>query len=110
MSTLSDPILLVSVALGATFVLMTLGYLWVVRPWVRAFSSGTFVPLLYILGMRLRGTPPGLLIDAYIALLKAGETVDLALVEAVYLANRSADRNEQDLVHKVEEAMRKERE
>lgn len=58
MSTLPDPILLVSVAVGATSVLMIMGYLWVVRPWVRAFSSGTHVPLLYILGMRLRGTPP----------------------------------------------------
>ena len=57
MSTLPDPILLVTVAVRATFVIMILGYLWVVRPWVRAFSSGTHVPLLYILGMRLRGPP-----------------------------------------------------
>jgi hypothetical protein len=52
--------------------------------------------------MRLRGTPPSLIIDAYIALQKRGRSVGTAIVETVYLANPSSAMTPGDLVELVE--------
>jgi uncharacterized protein YqfA (UPF0365 family) len=35
-------------------------------PWLRAFLHGKPVSLIQVVGMRLRGTPPSIVIDAYI--------------------------------------------
>ncbi len=60
-----------------------------VRPWIRSFFSGARVSLIQIIGMRLRGTSPNLLIDALITLKMRGHDVSMAVVETCYLANRS---------------------
>lgn len=59
------------------------------RPWQHAFFSGASVPLPQIIGMRLRGNPPILLIDAYILLRKADVNVQIGYVEVVYIENKN---------------------
>jgi uncharacterized protein YqfA (UPF0365 family) len=73
------------------------------RPWMRAMMSGAPVMLTSILGMRLRGTPPNLVIDAYIQLRMRGHDVELADVERLYIAQRQRVRSAGDLVDLVEQ-------
>lgn len=56
-------------------------------PWLRARFSGAPVSMMQIMGMRLRGHPSNLLIDAYIALIQAGEKISIDEVESAYMAN-----------------------
>jgi uncharacterized protein YqfA (UPF0365 family) len=76
-------------------------FLMVVRPWLRALGHGTPVSMVSIIGMRLRGNPPVLLIDAYIALHRASVATTIADVENTYIDNRTRVRNSEDLVHFV---------
>jgi uncharacterized protein YqfA (UPF0365 family) len=71
------------------------------RIWVRAFTSGAPVPWPCLIGMRLRGNPPRLLVDAYIALLHGGTRATIAEVEKVFIANRSQVMFADDLVRLV---------
>ncbi|MEY4176987.1 MAG: hypothetical protein RLY70_561 [Planctomycetota bacterium] len=59
------------------------------KPWLRAFLHGLPVSLFQILGMRLRGNPPSVMIDAYIQLRRAGEEVTLTELEHTYIDSRS---------------------
>ena len=72
-------------------------------PWVRSFTSGAPVSIASILGMRLRKTPPKLIIDAYVQLRHRNSAATLADVEKQYLANRHRVRNVGDLVDFVEQ-------
>jgi uncharacterized protein YqfA (UPF0365 family) len=84
---------------------MLLATLWVVvnRAWRHAFFSGAAVPLAVILGMRLRGTPPALIIDAYVALKKRGREASLDVVEATYLADAGRSLDPDDLANLVDQ-------
>ena len=73
------------------------------RPWLRAMMSGAPVSLISILGMRLRGTPPNLVIDAYIQLRMRGNETGLADVERQYIAQQQRVRSSGDLVDLVEQ-------
>jgi uncharacterized protein YqfA (UPF0365 family) len=99
--------LLIGVAAGAAAVLVLQAFLFLVRPWFKAFFSGCPVPLLTILGMRLRGNPAGLLIEAYIVLVKSGVAARLDVVEVVYIANKSKARTLDALVALVKEELGK---
>jgi uncharacterized protein YqfA (UPF0365 family) len=76
------------------------------RPWLRAFMAGAPVSILSIIGMRLRGNPPGLLIDTLLALKFRGKTVSIADVERVYLANKGQVHEPARLAGMVEERLR----
>lgn len=69
----------------------------VVSPWLRALLSGAQVPLLDIVGMRLRGTRATLLINIYISLRHSGYNVSLHELEALYLQHRYDVRDPHDL-------------
>lgn len=58
------------------------------RIWLRAFLSGQPVLLLQILGARLRGNPPALLVDTLLALKHRGESSTLDEVEKVYISHK----------------------
>lgn len=77
--------------------------LFLVLPWFRAFLSGTPLSLFQVLGMRLRGSPIKLLLDAQVALVHSGLQVDMREVESIYLANRGRILDLQDLVDAVRE-------
>ena len=85
-------------------IVLVLGLLFVVavfRPWLRVLLSGGKVSAIEILAMRLRGNPPSLLIDAYLALLMSDSTVPIARVERIYVANKSRILFADDLVRLV---------
>ena len=96
---------LLGVLVGAAAILAGLGGFWLVWPWVRALLSGTPVPFLYFVAMRLRGTPVALVVDAYTVLRKAGRDVALETVEATYIANRAGVHGERELVGLVERTL-----
>lgn len=61
-------------------------FLSFLKVWLRALVSGAHISLLNLVGMKLRGVAPRLIVDARIASLKAGLEVDSDLMEAHYLA------------------------
>jgi hypothetical protein len=79
-------------ALGFATALLTLVPLavvwWVIGPWMRVFLTGGRASIVGIIGMRLRGSPVPLILDAYLALVQKGQRVTLAQVESAYIANR----------------------
>jgi uncharacterized protein YqfA (UPF0365 family) len=68
-------------------VLILLGiFLYFLKVWVRAWMSGARVSMFNLLGMKLRGIPPTLVVDARIRAVKAGLDVSTDLLEAHFLA------------------------
>ena len=82
---------------GAGGVAAILILIFILRPWRRAMFSGAYLPLGYIIGMRLRGTPPCLLVDAYIELIKRGNQISMDVVECLYLQHKLKIRTSHDL-------------
>jgi uncharacterized protein YqfA (UPF0365 family) len=75
--------LLILVVVG----LIVLLYLIPIPLWIAAWSSGAYVGLLTLVGMRLRRVPPGTVVTARISAVKAG-LLDISVndLEAHYLA------------------------
>ncbi|MCX7819280.1 MAG: flotillin-like protein FloA [Kiritimatiellae bacterium] len=61
-------------------------FFYFLKVWVRAVMSGARVSLFNLLGMKLRGVPPTLIVDARIRAVKAGLNVSTEELEAHYLA------------------------
>jgi uncharacterized protein YqfA (UPF0365 family) len=61
-------------------------FFFFLKVWVRAAMSGARVALWNLLGMKLRGIPPTLIVDARIRAVKAGLDVDTNSLEAHFLA------------------------
>jgi uncharacterized protein YqfA (UPF0365 family) len=93
------------IGIGGTLVLVV----WMVvnRSWRHAVFAGAPLPWPAILGMRLRGTPPALIVDSYVALVKRGKSPDLGMVEATYLAHPGRRLEVNDLVALVEQELAK---
>ena len=77
------------------------------EPWLAARFAGAPVSIMQIIGMRFRGNPGRLLIDAYIVLIQAGEKTTITEVESVYTANRNRPMDIDTLVRLVREHERK---
>jgi len=90
----------VILALGLAF-FCALSLLLLGRHWLRAFLFGVPVSLLEILGARLRGNPPALLVDAYIALKHGGADVTFRDVENAYFDARTRIVTSNELVDVV---------
>jgi uncharacterized protein YqfA (UPF0365 family) len=54
--------------------------------WIAAWSSGAYVGLMTLVGMRLRRVPPATVVNARISAVKAGLQVSIDELEAHYLA------------------------
>jgi uncharacterized protein YqfA (UPF0365 family) len=78
-------------------------YGFLFRPWVRAAASGAPISVLSILGMRLRGNPVTLLVDAFTVLKHSGIDVSIADVELAYIKQRTRVRTADDLVGLIKE-------
>ena len=97
--------------IGISIVLYVLYFVlkdFLVLPWLRSHLAGAPVPMVQIIGMRLRGCPPKLLVNAYIALIQGGEKISIAEVESVYLAYGNKATDITALVQLVREQKRKE--
>lgn len=97
--------LLLGAAAGAFLTLVGVAWLVVIRSWRRATFSGVPISFGEILGMRLRGTPPALIVDAAIALAKRGRTASLQQVEATYPGYGRATRDSVELADMVDTAL-----
>lgn len=93
----------IGLAVGAGSILVLMMLLFLLQPWVRAYFPGGALPLSTIIGMRLRGNPPMLLIDAYLTMLKSGERASVDIIEALYIANKSNATDVDTLVRLVRE-------
>ena len=91
------------VMVGIFSLIRIMPFIVIFRPWLKALASGAPVTIFTIIGMRLRGNPPMLLIDAYIAIRTGGGTSPMAVVETVFMANRSKVRDADTLVRLVRE-------
>jgi uncharacterized protein YqfA (UPF0365 family) len=83
-----DPTLLTTGAIAvAALIAMTLVlYLIPLRLWIAAWSSGAYVGLITLIGMRLRRVPPATVVTARISAVKAGLEISIDDLEAHFLA------------------------
>ena len=71
-----------AIAVGLSLIL----YLVPLRLWIAAWSSGVYVGLARLVGMRLRRVPPATVVTARISAAKAGLDISLDDLEAHFLA------------------------
>ncbi len=64
-------------------------FLYFLKIWIRALAANAHVSIVNLVGMKLRGIPPTIIVDARIMALKAGLEMDTGEVEAHYLAGGS---------------------
>jgi uncharacterized protein YqfA (UPF0365 family) len=86
----------IAVVLLLFFVLLM--YLVPVRLWIAAWSSGAYVGLVTLIGMRLRRVPPGTIVTARISAAKAGLPISVDDLEAHFLAGGDVVRVVQALI------------
>ena len=72
--------------IGVVVTLIVLLYVVPVPLWVAAWSSGAYVGLMTLIGMRLRRVPPSTIVTARISAVKAGLQISVDDLEAHYLA------------------------
>ena len=94
-------VILFTVVFGA---MLTLLVFWLILgSWLRAFTQGMPVSAIYVLGMRLRGTPANLLVDAYLRVRRAGVSMDIGEIEQMYLDHKSEISTTEDLLNFIRE-------
>jgi uncharacterized protein YqfA (UPF0365 family) len=83
-----EPGLLSAAALAAVLLIVMVGVLYFIplRLWIAAWSSGAYVGLVTLIGMRLRRVPPGTVVTARISAVKAGLSISIDDLEAHFLA------------------------
>lgn len=98
-----DNVSLISIIVFAVVVIVFLRILMqsVFRLWLRALLCRGRVPLMSIIGMRLRGSPAELLVDTYIMMLRKGEYTTIEEVESVYLENKYQVTDAESLIELV---------
>lgn len=89
------------VALLLLTLAVTVVLAWFMAFWLRAMLSGEPVPLAVLIAMRLRGNPPGKLVDAYIALRKQGHAIGLAEVEMTCITRGLRHRSAEEITQTV---------
>ena len=95
------------IIIGVGFMLILHFIILLLRPWRHAHFSNAPVPLPQIIGMRLRGNPPLLLIEAYIILKKADVNVQIGYVEVVYIENKNGINTPEKLAELVNKYLEK---
>jgi uncharacterized protein YqfA (UPF0365 family) len=104
-------ILIIAMAVPALVLLFAAGTMvMAARPWIRALLSGVLISLVQIFGMRLRGVPPILVVDALAALVHRGHLYDantFYLTQSTYLARREKIHSPSDLADLVEKEIPK---
>lgn len=87
-------------AIAALIVVFAIVFLYLipVRLWIAAWSSGAYVGLVTLIGMRLRRVPPGTVVNARISAVKAGLQISIDELEAHFLAGGNVERLVQALI------------
>jgi len=82
---------MIFVAAIVIFLLLIFTTLIPIPLWIAAWSSGVYVGLSNLIGMRFRRVPPGVIINQMISAVKAGLEIDLNDLEAHYLAGGNVE-------------------
>jgi len=83
------------VIVGVIFAIM---FLYFLNIWIRAVASGAHISIFNLLGMKLRGIPPALIVNVKIMAVKAGLQVETSELEAHHLARGNVMRVVQALI------------
>lgn len=86
------------IAIVVLIVLIALMYFIPLRLWIAAWSSGAYVGLVTLVGMRLRRVPPATIVTARISAAKAGLPISVDDLEAHFLAGGDVLRVVQALI------------
>jgi uncharacterized protein YqfA (UPF0365 family) len=86
------------IALAVLALLIMLLWFVPLRLWIAAWSSGAYVGLVTLIGMRLRRVPPDTVVTARISAVKAGLAISIDDLEAHYLAGGNVVRVVQALI------------
>lgn len=81
-----------AIAVSGFLLLILVTYLIPVRLWIAAWSSGAYVGLVTLVGMRLRRVPPSTIVTARISSAKAGLQISIDDLEAHFLAGGDVER------------------
>ena len=73
----------------------------VCRAWLSAELHGTHLPFRDVMGMRTRGTPPDVIVDAYVMISRSGIPTTIASLEDIFITERHRIHDAFDLVHVV---------
>jgi uncharacterized protein YqfA (UPF0365 family) len=76
----------VGLLITAVLLLIFVLYFVPIPLWIAAWSSGAYVGLMTLVGMRLRRVPPSIVVNARISAVKAGLPIGIDDLEAHYLA------------------------
>jgi len=79
-------------------VIFAIIFLYFLNIWIRAVASGAHISIFNLLGMKLRGIPPALIVNAKIMAVKAGLEVETSQLEAHHLARGNVMRVVQALI------------
>ena len=83
--------IIIFLALGIIFLFIFL-YFVPINLWITAVFSGVQVDLFQLVFMRIRKTPPGLIINSLISLNKSGVDISILDLETHYLAGGNIDK------------------
>lgn len=73
-------------------------FLYFLNIWIKAVAAGAHISIFNLLGMKLRGIPPALIVNAKIMVVKAGLNIETSELEAHYLARGNVMRVVQALI------------
>lgn len=94
---------LVFVVLALVILLVVIVFISFLRIWLKAMMSAVPIPIFRIIGIKLRGNPAHLLVDAHILLAKQNVPASLDETEFTYMENRNRVHSTEDLVRLVKE-------
>lgn len=83
------------VIVGVIFAIM---FLYFLNIWVKAVAAGAHISIFNLLGMKLRGIPPALIVNVKIMAVKAGLKAETSELEAHHLARGNVMRVVQALI------------
>jgi uncharacterized protein YqfA (UPF0365 family) len=101
-------LLVFTVVVLAVMLAMAVVLAMLLRPWLRAFLSGAPISVVQLVGMRLRGVPSGLIVDALVTLVHRGHVHDprrCRIAESIYLAQRGLIGSPEQLADLVEKEL-----
>ena len=79
----------------------------VLKPWVKAWSSGVYMSIIEIIFLKFRGTPPNLLIEVAMTLKHSGQEYSYEELEVIYIAEKFSISSPKELFEKYNEAKKK---
>ena len=91
------------ITLSVVSLALVLFIIVVLRPWIKAWSSGVHMSVMEVIFMKFRGTPPNLLIEVAMTLKHSGSEFSYQDLEVTYIAEKFNISSPKDLYEKYKE-------